>query len=86
MSEVAGAWEAETIRALRLRLGESQQAFADRLGTRQQTVSEWERGLSHPRRMAQRLLGLVAESAAPYEVNAPEATSTLTERGQRVPS
>ena len=47
---------------LRARLGDSQQRFAERLGTRQQTVSEWERGQSRPRRMAQRLLTMLAEA------------------------
>lgn len=59
-------WDAEGVRALRTELGDSQQEFAERLGTRQQTVSEWERGTSKPARMAQRLLTLVAEQAAGY--------------------
>ncbi len=59
-------WRPEHIRALRLRLGDSQEAFAARLGTRQQTVSEWERGASAPRRMARRLLRLVAEEQGVY--------------------
>lgn len=64
----ADGWRPEHIRALRLRLGDSQEAFAARLGTRQQTVSEWERGASAPRRMARRLLRLVAEEQGVYEV------------------
>lgn len=68
MSEPSGEWGAEAVRALRHRLGASQQAFAERVGTRQQTVSEWERGASRPRRMAQRLLTLIAEAAGTYEV------------------
>lgn len=59
-------WDAERVRALRRRRGENQQQFAERLGTRQQTVSEWERGTSHPRRMAQRLLTLLAEESPAY--------------------
>jgi DNA-binding transcriptional regulator YiaG len=59
-------WNAERVRALRQRRGENQHQFAERLGTRQQTVSEWERGSSHPRRMAQRLLTLLAEESPPY--------------------
>ena len=58
------------MRALRAHLGETQSAFADRLGTNQQTVSEWERGARRPRRMAQRLLHLVAEQAAFYRTDA----------------
>lgn len=62
----AARWSAESVRALRVRRGENQQQFAERLGTRQQTVSEWERGSSHPRRMAQRLLTLLAEESPAY--------------------
>jgi DNA-binding transcriptional regulator YiaG len=64
------SWDAARIRRLRERLGDTQHAFAARLGTRQQTVSEWERGTSHPRRMAQRLLHLLAEEHGVYEVGA----------------
>lgn len=65
------AWDGERVRELRAALGDSQHAFAQRLGTRQQTVSEWERGARRPRRMAQRLLALLAEEHGVYAV-APE--------------
>src|SRR3989304_5818394 len=42
-------WEAEGVRALRRHLGLSQRQMAAELGTRQQTVSEWETGLYRPR-------------------------------------
>lgn len=64
------------VRRLRRHLGETQAAFADRLGTNQQTVSEWERGARRPRRMARRLLHLVAEQAGYYDatdIDAPDA-------------
>lgn len=61
-----GEWDAARVRGLRRRLGETQREFADRLGTTQQTVSEWERRARRPRRMARRLLRLVAEQAASY--------------------
>ena len=64
------------VRRLRRHLGETQAAFADRLGTNQQTVSEWERGARQPRRMARQLLHLVAEQAGYYDAgdgNAPPA-------------
>ena len=64
-------WEGVRVRALRGHLGETQAAFADRLGTNQQTVSGWERGARRPRRMARRLLHLVAEQAAFYSADAP---------------
>ena len=65
-----GAWRAEDVRALRRHLGETQREFADRIGTNQQTVSEWERRARQPRRMARRLLQLVAEQAGYYRVGA----------------
>ena len=69
MNQQQDEWDAEGILALRARLGESQQAFAERVGTRQQTISEWERGTSRPARMAQRLLTLIAEAGQPaYQV------------------
>src|SRR3970282_835280 len=61
-------WEAEGVRALRRHLGLSQQQMAAELGTRQQTVSEWETGLYRPRGASARLLTLIAERAGvPYE-------------------
>jgi putative transcriptional regulator len=60
-------WDAGRVRALRSHLGVSQQQLADRLGTRQQTVSEWETASSSPRRMSRRLLTLVAEEAGFYD-------------------
>jgi len=51
------------VRALRDRLGLSQQALADELGMRQATVSDWERGLYAPRGASARLLRLLAERA-----------------------
>jgi DNA-binding XRE family transcriptional regulator len=59
-------WPAHDVRRLRSYLGETQAEFADRLGTRQQTVSEWETGASRPRRIARRLLQLVAEEGGFY--------------------
>ena len=54
-------WNAYTVKALRWHLGLTQQGMADHLGTRQQTISEWERGLYAPRGVSKTLLGLVAE-------------------------
>jgi transcriptional regulator with XRE-family HTH domain len=41
----------------------SQDALADELGTRQQTVSEWETGRYQPRGASVRLLSIIAERA-----------------------
>lgn len=55
------------MRALRRRLRLSQAAFADRLGVRQQTVSEWETEQYRPRGASARMLAILAEEAAPYD-------------------
>lgn len=62
------AWDAERVRALRQHLGMTQQEMAQELGIRQQTVSEWERGVYRPRGGSSRLLSWVAERADfPYQ-------------------
>jgi hypothetical protein len=62
-------WDAVRVRHLRRFLGASQAELAERLGTRQQTVSEWETGGSRPRRMSRRLLHLVAETSGYYDAD-----------------
>jgi len=57
------AWDAGSVRALRRHLGLSQDGMAAELGTRQQTVSEWETGRYRPRGASARLLQIVAERA-----------------------
>jgi DNA-binding transcriptional regulator YiaG len=56
-------WDSERIRALRQHLGITQREMANRLGTRQQTISEWELGLYKPRGASSTLLSIVAEQA-----------------------
>jgi len=56
-------WDGRCIRALRQHLGLTQQEMADHLGTRQQTISEWEIGLYNPRGASATLLSMVAERA-----------------------
>jgi len=56
-------WDAELVRDLRAHLRLSQEALADELGVRQQTVSEWETGRYRPRGASNRLLSLIAERA-----------------------
>jgi DNA-binding transcriptional regulator YiaG len=66
-------WNAAGVHALRRHLGLTQQELADELGTRQQTISEWERGLYRPRGASARLLTLVAERADfPYRAGSEE--------------
>jgi len=54
-------WDSESIRALRKYMGMTQQRMSEELGTRQQTISEWETGMYRPRGGINRLLTLVAE-------------------------
>ena len=68
----AAAWDAAAIAALRRRLELSQAAFADRLGVRQQTVSEWETGRYLPRGASRRVLAILAEEVVPYDASPPE--------------
>ncbi len=56
-------WDSQGIRALRRHLGLTQRELADRLGTRQQTISEWETGLYRPRGASSTLLSIIAERA-----------------------
>jgi DNA-binding transcriptional regulator YiaG len=56
-------WNSETIKALRLQMGFSQKEFAEELGVRQQTVSEWETSVYEPTRATSKLLSMVAEKA-----------------------
>ena len=63
MARRKAVWDAGSVKALRQHLGLSQQAMATELGTRQQTISEWETGMYQPRGLSERLLTLVAEGA-----------------------
>lgn len=57
-------WDRERVRALRAHLGMTQQEMAGQLGTRQQTISEWETGLYKPRGTSSTLLNIVAERSS----------------------
>lgn len=56
-------WDANLVKALRHHMGLNQAQFAQELGIRQPTVSEWETGAYKPRRSSSKLLTLVAEKA-----------------------
>ena len=61
-------WDGQRIRALRQHLKLTQIKLAEELGTRQQTISEWETGMYKPRGTAVTLLSIVAErSGFKYE-------------------
>jgi DNA-binding transcriptional regulator YiaG len=56
-------WNADTIKALRRHMGLTQKEMSEELGTRQQTISEWETGMYKPRGATRTLLNIVAERA-----------------------
>lgn len=63
MTEDKALWGAESVRRLRKHMKLTQDELAEELGTRQQTVSEWETGQYRPRGASARLLGIIAERA-----------------------
>jgi DNA-binding transcriptional regulator YiaG len=63
MAKRKPSWDAGKVRALRHHLAMTQNEMAQELGTRQQTISEWETGVYQPRGLSERLLGIVAERA-----------------------
>lgn len=54
-------WSKEEVKALRQHLNLTQMKLAEELGTRQQTISEWEKGMYRPRGASATLLSIVAE-------------------------
>ncbi len=68
-------WDSERIQALRRHLGLTQRELSNRLGTRQQTISEWETGMYQPRGTSTTLLSLIAEQVKfKYEASPPSQT------------
>jgi ribosome-binding protein aMBF1 (putative translation factor) len=57
-------WDGQAVLALRRHMGLNQAGLAEVLGVRQQTVSEWERGIYAPTRARSKHLSLIAEKAA----------------------
>jgi DNA-binding transcriptional regulator YiaG len=56
-------WQGELVKGLRRHMGLTQIEFADKLGVRQQTVSDWENNAYDPRRAMSKYLTLVADQA-----------------------
>ncbi len=54
-------WNKDDIKALRQHLNLTQAKLAEELGTRQQTISEWEKGMYSPRGASVTLLSIIAE-------------------------
>ena len=57
------SWDGVHVRALRRHLGLTQAEMAARLGTRQQTISEWEKDMYRPRGASVTLLSIVADGS-----------------------
>ena len=66
-------WDSTSIQALRQYLGLTQRELAERMGTRQQTISEWETGMYQPRGASTTLLAIIAEqSKFKYDAGPPK--------------
>jgi DNA-binding transcriptional regulator YiaG len=68
-------WDRQSVQALRRHLGLTQRELSERLGTRQQTISEWETGMYRPRGTSATLLTFIAEQAKFKYQAAPEKKS-----------
>jgi DNA-binding transcriptional regulator YiaG len=65
-------WDGSSIQALRRHLGLTQDELSEQLGTRQQTISEWETGMYQPRGASAKLLSIIAEKAKfKYDISSP---------------
>ena len=59
----AVVWQQDAIKALRKHMSLTQAQFAQELGVRRQTVSEWENGVYDPDRSTTKFLALIAKQA-----------------------
>ena len=76
----ARQWDAQRVKALRDHLGLTQQQMSEELGTRQQTISEWERGLYRPRGVSRTILNIIADGAGfRYEADGPRESGEADE-------
>ncbi len=70
-------WDSCRVQALRKHLGLTQQELSEKLGTRQQTISEWEVGIYAPRGASATLLSMVADQARfKYDASPPKKKKT----------
>lgn len=69
-------WDGVEIRALRAHMSLNQSGFADVLGVRQQTVSEWEKSAYLPTRATARHLTRVAEEAGFFNASPDDQQSS----------
>jgi DNA-binding transcriptional regulator YiaG len=69
-------WDGKSVQALRRHLGLTQRELSERMGTRQQTISEWETGMYRPRGTSATLLTFIAEQAKfKYQAGPPKTKS-----------
>jgi putative transcriptional regulator len=68
-------WDGNRIRALRRHLGLTQKEMAARLGTRQQTISEWEQNAYQPRGASVTVLSIVADRSG-FDYDASQKNQT----------
>ena len=61
--EGAVVWQQDAIKALRKHMSLTQAQFAQELGVRRQTVSEWENGVYDPDRSTTKFLELIAKQS-----------------------
>jgi transcriptional regulator with XRE-family HTH domain len=54
-------WTGDLVKAFREQMGWTQTELADKLGMRQQTISEWETGMYEPKRSTSKFLTMFAE-------------------------
>ena len=57
------SWDSNRVQALRRHMKLTQRELAEQLGTRQQTISEWETDMYQPRGASAKLLSIVAEQS-----------------------
>ena len=63
----------------------TQRELADKLGTRQQTISEWEKGMYSPRGASATLLSIVAERAKfEYDASPKQSKNRENEKYHRL--
>ncbi len=74
-------WDSDKVRALRRHLRLTQEQMAEELGTRQQTISEWETGMYQPRGPSATLLNIVAERAG-FSYGTDQAKQDMQDSGQ----
>src|ERR1700677_988171 len=72
------SWNGESVKKLRQKLGYTQSEFAESLGCRQQTISEWEQGLYAPANAYGKLLSQIRIGSPIGEIKSQTSNSIVT--------